>query len=429
MTPPQALPRIYSARYLYPGRGPAVEGGALLDCDGKIAAVGTLKELKRQNPAVEVTDFGESLLVPVLVNAHTHLELTDYPQWAEEVGETDDPSGFVDWILRLIRVKRPLKAQLYQQSVATGIEKSIAAGTGAVGDILSHYPSRKAYQGSLLRGVLFLESLGQDPGVIQRVKAGLTAVLKERQAGQLPFGISPHSPYSISSNYLAYLYKLCQDENFRCATHLAESAAEVEFIEKSRGELITGLYLNVGWETLIPKAANCTPTEYIQQRGGLFPQNLLVHGVQLTSAEIKLLAEQGMALALCPRSNERLNVGKAPAGELLRAGVRLCLGTDSLASNTTLSIWDEMAFAADWFAGELDAPTLFQLATTGGAEVLGLADELGSLSVGKESSFQVLQLRKPVPTRELADYLVAPGRTEEITQVYLQGQAQLSGFC
>lgn len=422
------MSRIYTARTLVPGDAPPIEGGALLDQGGRIAAVGTLPEIKRSHPGTEIVDFGEALLLPVLVNTHTHLELTDYPLWAEAIGETEAPKDFVDWILRLIRVKRPLDKRRFYDSVANGITQSVAAGTGAIGDILSHYPSRKAYQGAPLLGTLYLESLGQDPAVIQRVRQRLETALQDHRAGPLPLGIAPHAPYTISGTYLADLYQKVREEDLRCTTHLAESPEEVEFIEKSRGALTSKLYGTIGWESLVPRAAGCRPAEYLQRKGGLFPQNLLVHGVQLTAPEIELLAERGMFLALCPRSNARLNVGKAPVAQLLRAGVKLALGTDSLASNDSLSLWDEMAFAHSWFAGQLDAPTLFRMATLGGAEALGIERQLGSLAVGKHSSFQVLHAEETLAIGDLADYFIAPGRTAEIIQVFHQGQALLSGL-
>ncbi len=419
---------IYSAKYLVPADAPPIASGALLDLDGEIAAVGTLAELKRSHPGVEVVEFTDGVIVPVLVNAHTHLELTDYPQWAEKSGETEAPSDFVDWILRLIRVKRPLDKALFHDSVANGITQSVAYGTGAVGDILSHYPSRSAYLAAPLLGTVFLESLGQDPAVIQRVRQGLNSVLREPQAGPLALGISPHSPYSISGTYMASLFQMAGKEKLRCSTHLAESPEEIAFLADSRGPLVSKLYTTIGWESLVPRAAGCSPTEYLQSKGGLFPENLLVHGVQLTRPEIDLLATHRMHLALCPRSNARLNVGKAPAGRLLKAGVRLALGTDSLASNDSLSLWDEMAFARRWFAGELDAPTLFRMATLGGAEALGLESQIGSLTVGKQSSFQVLRPDEALAIDELDDYFISPGRNEDIVQVYHQGRALLSGL-
>ena len=419
------MAQIYSAKYLYTGDAPPIVGGALLDVNGKVAAVGTLAELKKAYPGTAVTEYADAVLLPLLINAHTHLELTDFPDWAIQSGETEEPEDFVDWILRLIRVKRSLKKKHYNQSIANGIEQSIASGTGAVGDIMSQHAIRKAYKNSPLRGVLFLETLGRDPGIISRVRQELREILCETKIGKLTLGISPHSPYTISADYLEEIYVKCQKKKLPCTTHLAESSAEVDFIESSAGDLAKKLYPYIGWEYLIPAPASCRPTEYLQQHQGLFAGNLLVHGVQLDTTEIESLANNGMSLVLCPRSNARLKVGKAPIKELRAAGVNLSLGTDSLASNESLSIWDEMAFAHQWFDGAVDAPTLLQMATLQGAQALGLETKMGTLEPGKLSSFQVLRPESVVGESELLDYLVAPGRTAEIQQVYHQGRPQL----
>ncbi len=422
------MARIYSAKYLVSGDAPPIVGGALLDLDGQIAAVGSLADLQRAHPTVDVVAYADAVLAPLLVNAHTHLELTEFPTWAKSADETAQPESFVDWILRLIRVKRTLSKKDYANSIASGIQQSISAGTGAVGDILSQHASRKVYQGSMLHGTLFLESLGQDPGIINKIKRELRSILAEEQVGQVTLGLSPHSPYTISADYLAEIFSKCRRQKLPCTTHLAESPAEVDFIQQGAGSIADEFYPFIGWEYLIPKGTGCRPAEYLYKQGGLFPGNLLVHGVQLDSAEIELLAAHKMHLALCPRSNAMLNVGKAPVAELLAAGVNLCLGTDSMASNESLSVWDELAFAHSWFDGAVDAPTLLRMATLGGAEALGLAETLGSLSVGKMAGFQVLQPGTAFDENELYDYLAAPGRTEDVVQVFHQGSACLSGL-
>uniref|UniRef100_UPI0040574BBA amidohydrolase family protein n=1 Tax=Candidatus Electrothrix sp. TaxID=2170559 RepID=UPI0040574BBA len=112
-----------------------------------------------------------------------------------------------------------------------------------------------------------------------------------------------------------------------------------------------------------------------------------------------------------------------PVKQLLQAGIKLCLGTDSLASNDSLSIWDEAAFAYSWFDGAIDAPTLLRMATQHGAEMLGVCDRLGSFKKGKDSSLQVIQFDSSLAEKDLYDYLVAPGVTENILQVFHQGEA------
>lgn len=416
---------IYTAKYLVSSNAPPVEGGALLVHAGRIAAIGTLKQVKRNYPNVDVVDFADALLVPLLVNAHTHLELTDFPQWLANEGEESSAENFVDWILRLIRIKQKLDEKQYRLSLQSGVDQSIAAGIGAVGDILAHHAARDIYQNCPLVGSLFLETLGQDPAVICRLRSGLNEALQDEVIGSVGLGISPHSPYSISQDYLQSLYTLCRHDKLRCTTHLAESAEEIEFVERSHGDLASRLYSSIGWKNFLPQPSGLRPVEYLQQQGGLFPENLLVHGVHLNDSEISILSEKQMWLALCPRSNATLNVGKAPAGKLHQAGVRLALGTDSLASCDSLSIWDEIAFAHHWFAGELDAPTLFTMATQGGAEALGLGDNIGSLETGKLAGFQILRPQTSVAAAEIFDYFVSSHCTEDIVQVYHHGQPQL----
>lgn len=421
------MTQLFCAQYLVSADAPPLAGGALVARDGIILATGGKSDLVKEYPQAEIVDFADALIVPLLVNAHTHLELTDYPRWAREAGRDADPNGFVDWIINLIKIKIKLDKNVFQKAVANGIDQSIRAGVGAVGDILSHHSARAAYQTGLIDGILFLETLGQKADVVARVKAELSDALEDGHAGPVELGASPHSPYTISAAYLKQIYQRCRTAGLRCTTHVAESPDEIEFLQKGRGEIAATFYPFVGWEQHIPRTSGLSPVEYLQQQGGLFPENLLVHGVQLTEPEIELLAQKKMHLALCPRSNARLKVGKAPAAQLLKAGVSLSLGTDSLASCDSLSIWDEMAFAHSWFDGALDPPTLFRMATLGGAEALGLDSVLGALTPGRKAGFQVLRPKTKVAQTEVFDYFVSPDCARDIVQVYHKGQAQLSG--
>ncbi|WP_321391587.1 amidohydrolase family protein [uncultured Desulfuromusa sp.] len=421
------MKQIYTAKFLISGNAPPLEDGALLVHAGMIAGIGSRKDITRNHPGIEVVDFSDALIVPLLINAHTHLELTDFPLWVAKADEDSPPGDFVDWILRLIRVKQKLTEKQYRDSLRHGIDQSIAAGTGAVGDILSQHGLRNIYQNCSLPGLLFLETLGQDPAFICRLRAGLNDALDDEIVGKLELGISPHSPYTISLDYLQSLYRQCRTRKIRCTTHVAESAHEVDFVKRGQGPLASRLYSYIGWENYTPEPSGLRPVEYLYQQGGLFPENLLVHGVQLNADEITLLAKNQMSLALCPRSNATLNVGKAPVAQLYKAGVILALGTDSLASCDSLSIWDEMAFAHHWFEGQLDAPTLFSMATQGGAQALGIKNEVGSLEIGKNAGFQILRPKTTVASEDIFDYFVSPACASDIIQVYHQGRPQLSG--
>jgi len=417
---------IYTAKYLVSVSAPPVEGGAFVIHGSQIVAVGSLAEMKQAHHDTEVVDFGDAIISPLLVNAHAHLELTDYPDWNRLAADDgDEPQTFVDWILHLIGIKRALNADDYRVSLQHGIDQSLAAGTGCVGDILSQFDLHTLYAGSPLNGIAFLETLGHQPQMIAEISERLHRILDEKICDPVTLGVAPHSPYTISADYLSRIFTWCQKNNGRCTTHLAESPAEVQFIEEARGELAERFYPYVGWQEYLPQPSGVRPVEYLEKQGGLFSGNLLVHGVQLTNTEISLLAEKKMSLALCPRSNAKLSVGKASAGKLQRSGVQLALGTDSLASCDSLSIWDEMAFAHHWFDGELDAPSLFHMATLGGAEVLDLAESTGSLETGKTADFQVLQPKILPNLNEIFDYFVSPGCTDNIVKVYHQGKSRV----
>ncbi len=425
MQPQQA--QIITSRLLVTADRPPLEDGALLCHGDRIAAVDDLASLKKNHPDVVVKDYGDAVILPLLVNAHTHLELTDFHHWADKKGEqADEHSNFVDWILQLIQVKKKLDPDNYRHAVINGIDQSIRAGTGVIGDILAHHSARSAYQNAPLAGVVFLETLGQDPAMIRRLKKSLHQTLDEPFAAEAVLGISPHSPYTISNVYLRHIYDLCKRRGLRCCTHVAESEEELRFTRDSRGAIAERFYQAINWQGFIPPPSGLRPVAYLEKLGGLFPENLLVHGVHLDDKEIALLAQNRMSLALCPRSNERLKVGKAPAGRLHKAGINLALGTDSLASNDNLSIWDEMHFAAHWFAGELDAPTIFSMATQQGADALGVGEDYGSLGTGKRGSFQIVSAPAGAAA-EVYEYFTSGITTDDIMQIYRDGRPQLSG--
>ncbi len=418
---------IVSARFLVNPETAVIEQGGLLYSSGRIIAVDSLTALKRSFPGVEIAHYDDSAIVPLLVNAHTHLELTEFPLWAEQKGyQVDDPVGFIDWILKLIQVKSKLDQEKYHKAITKGIEQSLMAGTGVVGDILAHHSVRSAYEGVSLGGVVFLETLGQDPAMIRRLKKGLYKALEEPFSSDAVIGLSPHSPYTISNYYLRHVFDLCRRRGLRCCTHIAESEEELKFIKYSRGAIAERFYPAINWHAFVPAAAGMRPVAYLDQQGGLFPENLLVHGVHLNDADIDLLARRRMSLALCPRSNARLKVGRAPAARLRNAGVRLALGTDSLASNDSLSVWDEMSFAATWFAGEIDAPTIFAMATQQGADALGLGEEYGSLSPGKRAGFQIIKC-SDIGIGELYEYFCSGIGQNDIMQIYRDGRPHKSG--
>lgn len=410
---------LFLSRYLVPITSAPIEDGGLLVNEGRIVAVGSRKELTAASSGAAVVDFGDTILLPPLVNAHTHLELTHFPVWAKKAGLADAPADFVDWILHVIRVKRGVDVKRFESSLAAGIEASLAAGTGAVGDILSYFPARHAYVNTPLRGCLYLETLGREPAMSRKILARIGDLLDEKRAGQLKLGIAPHSPYSVSEEYLEHIFDFARRRKVPTTLHLAESHEETTFIHDSAGPMKDQLYPFVGWESMLPPPTGRTPVAFAEACGGLVPSCLLAHGVQVNSADVDRLAKAGSTIVCCPRSNARLGVGKVPVELYRQARVPLALGTDSLASCDSLSIWDEMAFAHTWFEGRMAPSELLAMATINGARALGVGVDQGELKAGHGCNFQVLKPALLPNFQDLETFLCSPGRSSEVTALFL----------
>jgi len=408
--------QIFSARYLLPIGAPAVESGALLVEDGRIRAVGPHAVLAAAHPRAAFVDFGAAVILPPLVNAHTHLELTGFPDWAAAAGAAP-AEDFVDWVLELVRVRRTVNTAAVRAALAAGLQQSLRAGTGAVGDILTTLPAADAYAGTPLRGRIFAEVLGVDAERVAARLAEVAARLGTPPAPQLAWGLSPHSPYTLNAATLDQVLAVARSRHLPLAMHWAETAAEREFLEQGAGPFAARLYPAVGWP--------CSPRS--PGGGGTGPANfppgsLMIHGTHARAADIETLVGAGLAVVLCPRSNSRFGATRAPLAAFRQAGVPLALGTDSLASSPSLSVWDELAFARQWFAGVLDPADWLAIATAGGAMALGLADRLGRLTAGREASFQVVAVPAGATAATLAEALCAAGEQITVRALVLGGE-------
>jgi cytosine/adenosine deaminase-related metal-dependent hydrolase len=416
--------RLFRARYLMTMAGPVIENGALLVRDGRILSAGIHAETVRQAPDCPVTDFGETVLLPPLANAHAHLELTHYPFWSDTVPVRGD-GGFTDWLLHVIEVLRGVPVEAFAESLSDGIGQALRSGTGAVGDVVSRLSGLGAYGGCPLRGRLFLETLGTDPDRNRQALATLRARISQPPPGAMRYGIAPHALYSLSPDYLDDIAALAHSVDLPQSLHFLESPQEREFLLTAGGPLADRLYPRVGWQDRLPRPLDDDPGPWLVRRGCLRPGDLLVHGVQVTDKDIAAIARQRLTVVLCPRSNHRLGVGRAPVARYRAAGVSLVLGTDSLASNDSLSLWDEIAFARRCFGPVLGPPELLAMATSQGARALGLAGEMGVLRAGYGAHFQVMKPPVLPPLPELEEFLCTAGRTAEVAQLFLAGRQVL----
>lgn len=353
----------------------------LVDAAGRIAAVGADEAVPRPEGARAV-DYPDALLLPGLINAHTHLELHGLRGQVEEV-------DFFSWIQHMRRVRETAGADDYLEGARAGLRECWSFGVTTVADTGTSGATVEAFAELGGRGVYYQEALGPDRRGAARAFAELMKsvdrLLEQAPAG-VAIGVSPHAPYTVGPELLAQAVGYALERGLPLAMHLAESSAEVEFVTAGRGAFADN------WRERgipLPYPAR-SPLAYAEVAGVLGPDLLAIHAVQADPEDVALLAETDTAVAACPRSNRRHGHGDPPLAELLGAGVRVGLGTDSAASVPDLDLLAE-ARAARELAG-LSAEEAVRLATLGGARALGLETEVGSLEAGKWADFCVLPL-------------------------------------
>jgi cytosine/adenosine deaminase-related metal-dependent hydrolase len=413
---------IYAASWLINPNTPPIAGGALLVSDARVVAVGTLSELTGAHSA-PVVEFPGSAIIPGFVNAHTHLELTHFPSWRLRTHVEYNPRGFVDWIIQLVKIRRGLKDEDILASLREGVRMCVESGTTAVGEIVTNPALTPRYHASPLAGRLFFELLGHDPDRFRSMRDRALAACEE-QTGRLAAGLSPHSPYTIGEKNMALIREAASSRALPLAIHISESREEADFVFDTSGPLAEKFYAFVGWQEYLMPPRHCSSTELLDRCGLLSPATLAIHCVHVTLSDAEILKERGVSVALCPRSNERLDVGKAPLHIFKKLGIPLALGTDSLASNDSLSLWEEMRFALDLFRHDLSPAEIFCMVTSGGAAALGIAASSGSLEPGKRADFQVVG-NGGAAAEQVLERVVCEGSVQE---VYVGGEQYVGGM-
>lgn len=384
---------FYIARHIFPVSAEPIPNGAVVVEDGRIVAVGGSAELCQRYPAARVIDLGERALIPGLVNAHTHLELTHH------AGHVPEDLPLIEWIYPLVSYSRTRTPEDFERAVHAGVEMLRASGTVAVGEICTYGQSVRPLVESGMYGTVFFELLSPDPAraeeLLRKGQQQIDAARREYPQSRIRFGLAPHTPFTVSAELLRAAAEWCRAEDVPLTIHAAESPAESQFLRHAAGPIADLLYPGAGWPVNPKRAPGCSPIAYLEQLGVLAARPLLAHGVQVDVDDVATIAHADTAVAHCPRSNTRLQCGRMPYGLYHAAGVRLALGTDSLASSPSLAVWDEAVYTHALHGEANEAPTpaeLLRLATLGGADALGLADQLGTLEPGKRAAMACMQL-------------------------------------
>ncbi len=381
MTPSHT--RTLSARWVFPVSGPPLANGLVTIAGDKIAAV----ESHGTRTADE--DLGNVALIPGLVNAHTHLDLSG----ARGLIPPTDPDHFTDWLRGVIAYRRTRTPEQVQADIRAGLAECLRRGTTLLGDIAAEGASWEPLAASRVRAVVFHELIGLSKKRFAEVAADALRWVDDGRRDVLTCkpGVSPHAPYSCRADKLPALTTTLRMFGDRMMIHLAESPAELELLHKRAGAFLVFLTDLGVWE---PGGLAWGPEQILD-----FTQKakyaLYAHCNYLSPETV---FSDNQSVVYCPRTHAAFGHPPHPFREFLARGVRVCLGTDSLASNPDLDILAEARFVHARYP-DFPGDQLLRMVTLSGAEALGWADECGSLEVGKSADMVAV----PLPDRDAAD--------------------------
>ena len=373
---------IYCANWVLPVVTAPIEYGAVAVDGSRIVGVGPQISIIDRFPEARVERFGEALLLPGLVNTHTHLELTALRGYLE-----NEERDFFAWLrkLTLARLERMTPDDI-RMSATWGACEAVRAGITCVADASdSALMSMQALKDVGLRGVVFQESFGPDPRLVNdnfdKLKTKVMA-LRELEDELVRVGVSPHAPYTVCGPQLELIAELARAEKLPLMMHAAESAAEDLFVREGCGIFADGLAeRGIEW-----KAPRVSTIQYLKQLGVLDVQPLLAHCIRVDDADIDTLRVTGSKVAHCPKSNAKLGHGHAPFAKFLQSQIAVGFGSDSVASNNTCDLLEEARFAvllsrATDAGITITAAQALEVATFGGQLKEGAQADLVALSL------------------------------------------------
>ncbi|HEX8141515.1 MAG TPA: amidohydrolase family protein [Pyrinomonadaceae bacterium] len=403
-----------------------IEDGAVAVEGARIVGVGVRAALLSKFPEALARDYGEAAILPGFVNAHSHLELTAMRGYLEDM-END----FFGWLrkLTIARLERMTPDDLYV-SAAWGAVEAARAGVTCLGDSSdAASASIRALCDVGLRGTVYQEGFGPDP----RLAIHLFAKLREKMYGLREYesalvraGVSPHSPYTVSARQLELITDFAIAEGLPLMMHAAESRAEEQLLREGRGPFAEGLARRgIEW-----RAPGLSTIQYLRETGVLAARPLLAHCIRVDEADIERIREAGASVAHCPKSNAKLGHGHAPFAAFIEQGLKVGLGSDSVASNNTCDMLEEARFAALMSRADArppgskrltDSRDVLMAATLGGARALGLEGQTGALAEGLQADLTVVGLdgAHQLPIHNPAHTLVfaSSGRDVRLTVV------------
>ena len=375
-----------SARWVLPLSGaPIAEGAVLVGAGGRIEAVGPDVSVPRP-PDATVVALGDAALLPGLVNAHCHLELTALR------GEVRG-LPFPQWLQAIRTLKHGLDPAAFRASARWGLLEGFAAGITTYGDSGTSLQPAAALAELGGRGVAYHEVIGPDPAACQEALAGLERALTDLEpcrSDRVMVGVSPHAPYTVSDPLVRALAALASARGLKTAMHVAESREERALVEEGAGPFAE--HLRSRGIAVAPRGRSTV--DWLESTGLLACRPLLIHCVTAGIRDFEIAHRHGATVAHCPWSNAVLGHGRANLAAMRRAGVVVGLGTDSVVAGGRLDLFAEARVAALGVEGGLAPRELLRLVTADGAAALDLPS-LGSLEPGAWGDLAAVGLAAP----------------------------------
>lgn len=365
------------ARWVLPVTSAPVRDGVVRIENDRILAVG-------QGRAGEsIRDLGNVAILPGLVNAHTHLELSGIEAPLGRPG-----ISIVDWI-GLVLKARQSSCYDTRDAVRRGLDQCATAGVAAVGDIVQGNPTVTE---EAVATTAFLELIGPtEDRTAEALKAASEYIGAGQGRGALRVGLSPHAPYSVRPELVEGACRLSREHRVPVAFHLAESQEELQLLAQGAGPFKNLLDRLGSWDQRVQHAGRC-PLDFLKMLADA-DRALVVHGNYLNEEEIRFIAGQGgqMSVVYCPRTHAWFRHEPYPLESMLASGVNVALGTDSRASSPDLNLLEEMRSVAREHPG-VPRERIVEMGTIGGARALGQESELGSLMPGRRARLTVVPL-------------------------------------
>ena len=431
---------ILTAKFVVPIRGGCIEDGAVAIDGSVISAIGKADDLRSKFQVAGTEDFGKAAILPGFVNCHSHLELTAMRGALDSV-EHD----FRSWLLKVQELRSGMSDTDIQNAAIAGAREGAAAGVTCFADIgRMGSAGLNALKTVGLRGIVYQETeFSPDERTADDDFLKLASKYEKLCEGEtelVRMGISPHATYTVSSRLFELIAQYSILNRVPLSIHAAEAEDEMNLLTSGEG-FFNEVYEKFGFEWHSP---HCSPIEYLERLGVLSARPLLAHCVLVSDDDLRRIASNGAAIAHCPKSNAKFGHGFAPFEKFLDGGIRVGLGSDSVASNNVCDLLEESRFAVFAARNRIDntdarrrkrdsheacikflsAEKALETVTLGGAKALGLDDQIGSLEPGKQADIAVVSLEHQAqsPVNDAYAALVFSSNARDVRMTMVAGR-------